>query len=225
MFDRQIPDSEQITSCIRCGSCCRSSSPDLYQADSHLVERGNIPLKYLFTMREGEPVKEPKTRQIKYLASDIVKIRLQDNLPSCFFYESESQGCGIYQTRPSICRAYKCWETRQFDAVRKTPYLTREDLVGEIKGLWDLVSEHQGRCDYLKLRQLAAIVDETSDDGAAREISDMLIYDRSIRESAVKKGMDVAIIDFLFGRSFELALPFFKLRIVKHDGHQVLTTF
>lgn len=221
----QIPGLGEITSCIKCGACCRLSSPDLYHTDSHLVERGNIPLKYLFTMREGEPYKNPKTRQLQHLQSDIIKIKSQDEeLPSCLFHDDESQECGIYQSRPSVCRAFKCWDKRQIDPVKTSPFLTRKDLLGET-GLWDLIQDHQARCDYRKMKDLAEIIHAENNQDAGKEIALMLAFDKSVRDTAIEKGeMDKAIMDFLFGRQMIASLPLFKLKLeTGEDGRQILT--
>lgn len=222
----QFPDLGQISSCIKCGACCRLSSPDLYDTDSHLLERGNIPLKYLFTMREGEPRKNSKTRQLDHLKSDIIKIKSQaEELPSCFFHDDESQECGIYQSRPSICRAFKCWDKRQIDTVKTSSFLTRKDLLGAT-GLWDLIHEHQTRCDYIRMRDLAEMIHNSQDNqDAGNEIASMLAFDKSVRDTAVEKGkMDKEIIDFLFGRQMIDSLSIFKLKLDSgENGRQILT--
>ncbi len=220
----QIPEMEQITSCIKCGACCRFSSPDLYFSDAHLVERGSIPLKYLFTMREGEPVKNPKTRKTGHLQSDIIKIKTMENLPTCIFLDDETLECGIYQSRPAICRAYKCWDKRQVEPVRSTSWLSRKDLLGET-GLWDLIHEHQNRCDYRIMKELSDRIVSDNDEGSASKTVDMLAYDRSVRETAIEKGrMDPEIMDFLFGRPMSLSLEIFRLKVVSgDDGRQILT--
>lgn len=221
----QIPGLGQITSCIKCGACCRSSSPDLFLSDSHLVERGSIPLKYLFTMREGEPVKNPKSRKIEHLEADIIKLKTVDpDAPGCIFLDEENQECGIYQTRPSICRAFKCWDKRQVEPVKTSPFLSRHDLISGLP-LWELVEDHQKKCDYRKLSELAKLVQEENNESAGREIASMILYDKSVRETAAEKGkIDPGIMDFLFGREMEISLPLFKLKIeTGKDGKKILT--
>lgn len=222
----QIPGLGQITSCIKCGACCRSSSPDLYNTDRHLLERGSIPLKYLFTMREGEPIKNPKTRQLDHLKTDIIKIRTIDNVvPSCFFFDDETQECGIYQTRPSICRAFKCWDKIQVEPVRSSPFLTRKDILSELP-LWEIIEEHQAKCDYRKVRELSEQVHEDKNTDAGKEIGTMIAFDKSVRDLATEKGkMDPEIMNFLFGREIEESLSLFKLKLDSgKDGRRILTT-
>lgn len=221
----QIPGLGEITSCIKCGACCRLSSPDLFNSDGHLVERGNIPLKYLFTMREGEPFRNPKTRQLEHLKTDIIKIKPHDEeIPSCIFHDDESQECGIYQSRPSVCRAFKCWDKRQIDPVKTSPFLTRKDLLGET-GMWDLIQEHQKKCDYIRMKNCAEILRAEENQEIGRELVSMLAYDKSVRDTAIEKGnMDKEIMDFLFGRQMLVSLPLFKLKLeTGNDGRQVLT--
>lgn len=221
----QIPGLGQITSCIKCGACCRSSSPDLFITDAHLVERGNIPIKYLFTMREGEPIKNLKTRKLEHLTTDIIKIRnISEDAPSCLFFDDDNQDCGIYQHRPSVCRAFKCWDKRQIDNVKTSPFLTRKDLLSET-GLWDLIQEHQSRCDYRRVAELADAIIEKDDSDAGHELVAILSYDKAVRDTAIEKGkMDEGMMDFLFGKPVALSLPLFRLRLMTdEDGKQILT--
>lgn len=44
------------THCRRCGTCCEKGGPALHTDDRMLIENGHIPARYLFTIREGEPV-------------------------------------------------------------------------------------------------------------------------------------------------------------------------
>lgn len=221
----QIPGLGEISSCIKCGACCRLSSPDLFHSDSHLIERGNIPIKYLFTMREGEPYKNPKTRKLDHLQSDIIKIKPRDEeMPSCIFHDEETQECGIYQSRPAVCRAFKCWDKRQIAPVKTSPFLTRKDLLGET-GMWDLIQEHQKRCDYRKMKDYAEIILAEENQEIGKEIISMLSYDRSVRDTAIEKGkMDKDLMDFLFGRQMIVSLPLFKLKLeAGSSGRQILT--
>lgn len=40
--------------CMRCGTCCEKGGPGFHQEDRMLIEKGRIPLKYLYTIRKGE---------------------------------------------------------------------------------------------------------------------------------------------------------------------------
>ncbi len=68
-------------------------------------------------------------------------------------YEKDAR---IYNDRPLECRALKCWDTRELEQIYAAKRLTRRDLISNVKGLWDLIEDHQVRCDYIKIRDLIA---------------------------------------------------------------------
>jgi hypothetical protein len=105
------------------------------------------------------------------------------------------------------------------------PHLTRKDMLGET-GQWELIQEHQKRCDYLVMKNLAEKMKNENDADAAEKLVEMLAFDKSVRETAIEKGkMDPELMDFLFGRPMTLSLSIFKLKIeTGTDGRQILKT-
>jgi len=96
------------------------------------------------------------------------------------------------------CRSLKCWDTREIERIYAENRLTRKDMMGNIEGLWDLIEDHQSRCDYEKIGCMI----KDSETGKKNNILEELFrYDIHIRELVVEKsGIDPEMTDFLFGR-------------------------
>ena len=141
-------------SCSRCGTCCRKGGPALHREDRHLVEQGLIHTRHLYTIRRGEWVHDPITGVLAQAAGDIIKIKGGSGTWACRFLDDGSHTCRIYADRPLECRTLTCWNTAGIERVYAIDRLTREDLISGIAGLWELVSEHQERCEVERLRRL-----------------------------------------------------------------------
>lgn len=109
--------SPSVSECIRCGSCCKKGGPSFHKADKHLIEKGIIQLKYLYTIREGELAYDNVRQCLIAPEGDIIKIKEDKNSRACVFFEERGNRCGIYENRPEECRALKCWDTREIEAI------------------------------------------------------------------------------------------------------------
>jgi len=201
------------TQCKRCGTCCRKGGPSLHIEDKELVDNGKIALKNIFTIREGEPVNDNIRGIIHTAKSDIIKIKGKNSSWECIFFNNNN--CKIYRQRPIECRSLKCWDTREIEKIYLKGRLTRKDLVSEVKGLWDLVLEHDQRCSYKKIRIAADCAKESTDiTEAVKEILDIIKYDLSIRSLVKERGkLDPEILDFLFGRPILKTIKMFGYRV------------
>lgn len=190
------------TSCTRCGTCCKKGGPAFHQQDRLLIEKGIILSKDLYTIRKGEPVYDNVKEQTLSAESDIIKIRSRKGSRACIFFDETEKHCDIYDNRPLECKVMKCWDTREIERIYRQNRLTREDILGEIRGLWDLIQYHQTRCDYEKFGFLLI---KDSDNGKANDMSALIDeitrYDTGFRElMAEKSGIDPEMLDFLLGR-------------------------
>jgi Fe-S-cluster containining protein len=187
------------TQCRRCGTCCRKGGPALHLADRHLIERGSLPLKHLYTLREGELVWENVRGGVIPLETEIIKIKEADRGRACRFLNEAENGCAVYGNRPLECQALKCWDTREIEALYQRDRLSRRDLLEKIPDLWDLVKRHETECRLQRVRRLC---DGNASDPAA--LARILAYDREIRRLVkARSGIDPEILDFLFGRPLE----------------------
>lgn len=207
--------------CRRCGTCCEKGGPGLHQEDRPLVESGQIPARRLFTIRRGELARDNVKGTLSPMVEEIVKIKGRNGSWACHYYDQASRGCGIYEYRPLECRALNCRDTRWIEAVYATDRLIRRDLLTDIKGLWELVDDHEQRCSYARLR---ALVDEGLRGGTLqqeRAILEILRFDAHIRQLSVQKGgLDARLLDFVFGRPLADTLNMVGIRLIeKNDAY------
>jgi hypothetical protein len=102
--------------------------------------------------------------------------------------------------------------------------LTREDLISKIEGLWDLVRDHQERCDYEKINKLINGLDGPHPGRARRELLTIIQFDAEIRKLVLEKGgLDSEMLDFVFGRSLKETLPNYGVTI-RSDGTKTTIT-
>jgi Fe-S-cluster containining protein len=182
--------------CRRCGTCCKKGGPALHQKDRSAVEKGEIPLKYLYTIRKGELVWENVRGGVVPLEGELIKIKEGPDGRACTFFDAAENGCAIYDRRPVECRALKCWDTREIEAIYQRDRLRRRDLLQSVPGLWDLVASHQTECDVDRIREL-----EGHGEPDRSRLNRIMAYDREMRNLVRERsGLDPGILDFLFGR-------------------------
>jgi len=215
-----------VTGCIRCGTCCKKGGPAFHLEDKPLIESGTILAKHLFTIRKGEPAYDNLKGCLLPSATDIIKIKSQKGARTCIFYDEESSRCKIYHKRPVECKALKCWDTREIEAIYDRNRLTRQDLMGEINGLWDLIEDHQERCAYETVLTLVDEIKVSKTDPLLEKKALYIIqYDLQIRSSVIKKGnVDSHMIDFLFGRTIFDTLKSLGMNIRRKNGKHLFTT-
>ena len=190
-----------ISECIRCGICCEKGGPGFHIEDRMLIDKGVIPSRYLYTIRKGELAHDNVKGCLKPVESDIIKIKGKADTWVCIFFDEIKKGCSIYNDRPLECRALKCWDTRELEKIYANRRLTRKDLVSQVNGLWDLIEDHQARCDYKKIQTLIKELDGSKNIHARRKLLEIIRYDAEIRNLVISRGgLDADMLDFLFGR-------------------------
>ncbi len=220
-FFMMTPDIE----CQRCGTCCKAGGPALHREDIGLVQSGKIPLKDLYTIRKGELARDNVKGTLQPVASELIKIKGQGRTWTCRHYHAESKGCTIYNNRPLECRVLNCRDTAAIEAIYNQQRLTRKDLLEEIPHLWGLVEEHEKKCSYRILSELADRLKAGPDPAAADSLVEMAGYDAHLRALiAEKERPDPALLDFLFGRPLADTLPGFGLQSQQMGGKLVITS-
>jgi Fe-S-cluster containining protein len=201
-IQNSIESEKPPISCRRCGACCIKGGPSMHIEDKNLIESGRIGLKYLYTIRQGELAHDNVRGRLAPVSSDIIKIKGQKKKWTCVFFDTADNACLIYDSRPLECRALNCRNTQEIEQRYCENRLTREELIRNVAGLWDIVQDHHARCNYDDLHHLIRLTsDEHHRRRAQDEILDMVRYDADIRSLVVSKGkMDTEITDFLFGR-------------------------
>ncbi len=212
------------TECQCCGTCCKAGGPALHLEDRALVQSGKIPLKDLYTIRAGELARDNVQGTLQPVTSELIKIKGVGGTWTCCHYDPESKGCTVYDDRPLECRVLNCRDTAAIEAIYDQQRLTRKDLLDTVPHLWDLVEEHEKKCSYRVLAELAARLKEGPDQGTADNLVEMVGYDSHLRELVKEKGRpDPALLDFLFGRPLTDTLPGFALQACK-KGEKLIVT-
>ena len=190
--------------CVRCGVCCQKGGPALHYEDKALFEKGVIDLDCLYTIRKDELVYNNVRERLEPALSDIIKIKPHDrNTATCHFFNQETDSCEIYPNRPLECRVLKCWDVRESAQVYNKNRLTRKDILGRIRGLWELIEDHQTQCSYTKFRELLIKTGQPqSGDGKHRKMIDEMIgYDKHLRALMVQRNhLKADALDFILGR-------------------------
>jgi Fe-S-cluster containining protein len=209
--------------CKRCGTCCRKGGPSFHRADRALIESGTIPARCLYTIRKGEMAYDNVRQCLEPVGSDIIKIKGKGAEWTCLFLDEAQSACTIYENRPVECRALKCWDTEEIEALYARKRLKREDLLADIEGLWDLIKDHQERCNYDTIYALTKAIEGEDAQGARQKLAELVKFDAEIRKLAVARGgLDAEMLDFLFGRPLSQTLKYVGLEVLWEDGKLVL---
>jgi len=204
---RMKPTPSPLSTCSRCGTCCRKGGPALHQEDRGRVEQGVIHTRHLYTIRKGEWAADPVQGGLIRVDGDIIKIKGRGGTWACRFLDDRTGTCHIYDDRPLECRLLECRDTARFEQAYRRGRLSRRDLLADVKGLWELIEDHERRCDVDGLRRLLECRSGRGRAGAERELAGMLHYDAEIRRLMVAQGgLEVEMLDFLLGRPVKIVL-------------------
>ncbi|MEJ2731746.1 MAG: YkgJ family cysteine cluster protein [Deltaproteobacteria bacterium] len=203
-----------ISECRRCGTCCRKGGPSFHYADKALIEKGVIHSKYLYTIRKGEVAYDNVRQCLETVGSDVIKLKGKGRSRACIFFDEKQNACTIYDNRPIECRALKCWDTKAIEDLYAQNRLKREDLIADIEGLWGLVKDHQARCSYESIHKLVDTINSDRGDDARQKLAEIIQFDTEIRKLVVSRGgLEVEMLDFLFGRPLKQTLKNFGLKV------------
>lgn len=221
----QPPAPIRNQQCRRCGTCCCKGGPALHSADRQLVLSGKIALKYLFTIRRGEPAFDNVQRMVAPAPTDIIKIKGQSSIDAaCRFLRHDPVVCTIYAHRPLECRVLACWDTRAILEIYAKERLTRIHLLGRLPGLSDLVDEHQQRCNYERIGALAAAIKkEDASHDAAEALLEIIRYDHSLRRVTVERTrLDPELLEFLFGLPLTQTIGRLGLKLLEQGSRAMV---
>ena len=216
--------------CVRCGQCCEKGGPAFHLEDRSLIDSGAIPTRDIYTIREGEPVYDNIKGDFLFAETDIIKIKGRPKPFSnlhfvCLFFEAKKKACKIYEKRPLECRVMKCGDTEGIREVYYRHRLVRKDMLKNIKGLWDIVKDHQSRCSYERLKIFLKVLDDGKNRDAMNGLLDIVSYDENLRiVVSQRSNVDFEITDFLFGRPVSFAMKMFGLKVRKLEGKYILSS-
>ncbi len=211
-----LPSDRHPFACERCGTCCIKGGPGLHDADIRLVSETLISPENLYTIRAGELVKDNINGGLIYADGEIIKICARPGSTACVYFNGDENACGIYDNRPSQCRALQCRNTQALEDMQAKNRLKRGDLFGNVAWLWAFISDHEAECSYGKVRLLVA-QREAGDPSASRMLAEMVSYDRAVRDLAVEKaGLGKSLLGLVFGLPLETVLQDrFGIKVIK----------
>jgi hypothetical protein len=173
--------------------------------------QGVIHTRHLYTIRKGEWATDPVQGGLIRVDDDIIKIKGRDGNWACCFFDEGSSFCRIYADRPVECRLLECWDTSRLEQAYRLGRLSRKDLLADVQGLWELIEDHERRCDYNAVRRFLERRSGRGRAGLERELSEMVRYDSELRRLMVAKGgLEAEMLDFLLGRPVEHVLRLFE---------------
>ena len=211
------------TTCRRCGACCKKGGPSFHIEDRMLIEKGMIPLTYIYTIRKGERCYDNIKECLLPASSDILKIKGQKGSWTCVFFNEPDKACTIYDQRPTECRSFKCWDIEEIQRIYAKNRLTRKNLISSIEGLWELVEDHQKRCAYDMLKIFVDALDKDNRNKALEGILNIIEYDHKIRRLSVQKAkLDPDLTDFMFGRPITETIRIYGIKIEEKEGKYIL---
>lgn len=214
---------ELTSSCTRCGKCCVSSTPSLQVQDLPLLLKGDIPKRDLYTVRVGELIWDNINQRHVFTPQELIKVKEKEGSRECIYHVTGPSQCTIYPKRPSQCRAFKCWDTTEFEKLFKGPKLSRFELISD-PILLGLVKEHEKRCSYKELERSIKEIPKTGEK-AIEEIIEILRFDTELRPFvALKLGLPLEETDLFFGRPLRETIIMFGLQVRREpDGTFFLT--
>ena len=213
------PKGETDSECQRCGTCCKKGGPSFHHADKDLIDKGVIHTRCLYTIRKGELAYDNVRQCLEAASSDIIKIKGKGDSLICMFFDEAQNACTIYENRPTECRALKCWDTAELEKMYARKRLSREDLLGKIEGLWDLIKAHQERCNYAVIHELVKAINQKRGGNARQKLAERIQYDEEIRRLVVSRaGLETEMLDFLFGRPLNETVKKLGLKVLPKES-------
>ena len=212
---------KERTHCIRCGDCCRKSSPTLQMADLPRVKDGFIQRADLYTIRTGEPVRDTIRGGIKETDHECIKIR--ETSGGCVYFDGSQNACRIYGHRPVQCAAQQCWDEREFMRVYAEPRATRRDLITN-PNLLKVIEAHERRCGISEMERWIRRIDHRGETAIA-PILKMLRFDHDLREMMPERlRMDPGELDLILGRPLRHIIEGFGLRVLNETNGSFFLT-
>jgi Fe-S-cluster containining protein len=184
--------------CVRCGECCAMGSPTLLSGDLGLFQREVLGWNDVYTLRAGEKATN-REGEVTALPEERLKVREVPGSRQCWFYLAANQTCRIYADRPEQCRRQNCWGEPPPPAAPEE-LLQRRHLLMAVPEVWDLVQEHQARCDCAQVaRRLAEV--GAGDEAAGDALFEALHFDHYLRRLLLDEWeLTPEATEFLLGR-------------------------
>lgn len=183
--------------CLGCGTCCRVSSPTLYQEDLALLGPEGPGRQHFYTLRTGEEVHSARLGRRQVLGQELIKLREAPD-GACLFLGAA--GCAIYAQRPLQCRWLECWSGRHAGQLEGRPRLGREQVLAGDDTALALTAEFERKLPAARLAGLLGRAAQGDDQAAAQALA-VLEQDHGLRAAISDRyGYGPAELALLLGR-------------------------
>lgn len=208
------------TSCVRCGTCCRTNPPTLLKSDSQLLVDGTIRPEHLVVIRDGERVLSMADQDIYSAPFEMIMVRGRGGSAVCGFLAGENV-CELEEKRPAQCKSYTCYGPQATVTGLEASRMTRSDMFGGIPMVMEAIARHDEKCSY---RLLGEALDAVAggDESAVETVLDMLQYDQYARPFLAEKlGVTPAVLGLILGKPLVETIRQFGYQ-VEQDGEDFI---
>lgn len=189
---------ERGQNCVRCGECCGKGSPTLLSPDLGLFNREVLTWNDVYTLRPGEKATN-REGQVTTLKEERLKVREVPGSHQCWFYVAATSTCRIYENRPEQCRRQNCWGEPP-DLPAPEELLQRRHLFAGVPEIWELIQEHQNRCDCATVARRLDDLGSGKED-AGNTLFEALHFDHYLRQMLIDDwNLAPAATELLLGR-------------------------
>ena len=227
-------DASQRSRCEQCGTCCHKGGPALHNEDIPLFTAQILGPDTVVTLRQGELVHDQLAGDLLPLPHELLKLMGPGPGWRCPFLKQDNS-CGIYDDRPTECRALACWDTTGLAGMYDKDRITRRHVIPPTSWIWDLIETHDQRCDYARLSDLAADIESDAGTGqtpssgfrlrgpAAEAFLEAVRYDAALRELVHERAhIPLRETHFYFGRPLTQTIIQFGLKTGRRGGGEIL---
>lgn len=146
----RLGELARAPTCLGCATCCRASSPTLYDRDLELVHGSGLTRADLVTLRVGERAFSARLERSLVLDQELIKLRWLAG-GACAFLQANR--CGIYEQRPLQCRQLECWSGRHAGQLAGLPRLTRSQIYADDATALALIAEYESKLPAAQITQ------------------------------------------------------------------------
>lgn len=194
---RRLLEMAGVAACLRCGTCCRVSSPTLYAEDAALLGLAGPGRRHFYTLRTGELARNHRTGRVEPLAGELIKVR---EAPGAGCVLLAAAGCAVHGRHPLQCRHLECWSGRHAGRLAERPRLTRAMVYAGWDTVTALIEEYEARLPAAVLAEALA-----GARAGRRDALDLVLetasLDARLRAGAVERyGLPAEELPLIWGR-------------------------
>lgn len=193
---------QNITHCMRCGTCCLKGGPVLHCEDKKILLAGHVGYEHLITIRKGETAYNPIHGRLEHVPEEIVKVAGKGEDWACCFYREGDASCDIYEHRFLECRLLKCWDTREIMRIIGKDTILRADVINRSDPIMRVIDAHEKECPADEVENLITAASACNDrKRILARLGELVSRDVSVRSYAITElGLRAEYEYFIFGR-------------------------